>query len=55
MTTDDRVVVRLPDGAWRSADTVDDVLPQLLGREVAMSDRRTAGAPPWSARTPNSS
>ncbi|MDN5748014.1 MAG: MOSC domain-containing protein [Pseudonocardia sp.] len=44
MTTDDGVVVRLPDGPWRNADTVDDVLSQLLGRQVAMSDRRSAGA-----------
>lgn len=44
MTTDDGVVVRLPDGQWRSADTVDDLLSQLLGRKVIMSDRRPAGA-----------
>ena len=44
MTTDDGVVVCLPDGQWRSAATVDDVLSQLLGRKVIMSDRRPAGA-----------
>lgn len=44
MTTADGVVVRLLDGQWRSADTVDDVLSQLLGRQVVMSDRRPDGA-----------
>lgn len=44
MTTDEGIVVRLPDGPWRSADTVDEVLSQLLGREVTMSDHRSAGA-----------
>lgn len=44
MTADDGVIVRLPDGPWRNADTVDDVLSQLLGPEVAMSDHRSAGA-----------
>lgn len=43
-TTDDGVVVRLTDGRWRSADSVDDVLSQLLGRKVVVSDRRPAGA-----------
>jgi len=41
---DGGVRVRLPDGQWRSADEVDDVLSALLGRAVAMADHRPAGA-----------
>ena len=44
VTTDGGVRVRLPDGQWRTADDVDDLLSALLGRPVAMADRRPDGA-----------
>jgi uncharacterized protein YcbX len=44
VTTDDGVVVRLPDGRQFGVGSVDDELSQLLGRPVVMADRRSDGA-----------